>query len=63
MKKWIFKLIYFPLGFILCAANVGILTLLVREVGFEQPYRWLLIIMLIAIGADWYVNKEAGNGN
>ena len=56
MKYWIFKAIYMPVLFIICTAMMAILILVFKEIGWEQPFRWLCIIAVIAAWADIYIN-------
>jgi hypothetical protein len=57
MKTWIFKIIYIPILISIAAANMGIIAMIVKEAGFKAPYTWMLIIMIVACFADWYLNK------
>lgn len=57
MKYWIFKVIYYPVGFIIAMCCMAILGLIIKDVGWEQPFRWLLIIGTIAYFADININR------
>jgi len=57
MKEWIFKIIYWPIIATVMLACIGILTLMLKDTGWEQPLRWLCIIAVFAYIADFYVNK------
>ena len=63
MKRWIFKLIYMPIGLCLLSANMAIILAIMREAKFEALYNWLLIIMVIAIFIDSWINNLDGAGH
>lgn len=55
--QWIFKIIYMPI-FIIITMMTGVLVVyLLKEVGWEAPYRWLVLIAMLAYIADHFVNK------
>ena len=57
MSSWIFKAIYYPITFLIVLAMSGFLVKLISEVGWDVPIRWLLIINMLAIIAEYFVNK------
>ena len=57
MKEWIFKMIYYPIFGIGLMCCLPILIMLLKEVGWHQPFRWLCIIGAMACAADYFVNK------
>lgn len=56
MKYWIFKAIWVPAAFIIFLCCFGIGVYLLKSVEWDQPFRWLCIISLIALIADNMVN-------
>lgn len=57
MSEWILKIIWMPIAFMLNMCSVLVVTYMLSKVNWEAPFRWLVIIGLIAYIADWYVNK------
>jgi hypothetical protein len=57
MSQWIFKAIYYPIGFMLLLAGNVLLIYMLSEAGWDTPIRWLAIIATIAFIADYFVNK------
>ena len=56
MKEYIFKVIWMPMAVIVAICCTGILGMLLKEVGWEQPFRWVFFIGLLAFIADRAVN-------
>jgi uncharacterized membrane protein len=57
MKEWIFKIIYYPIGIIMAMIAFAIIGMMFKDVGWEQPFRWLVFIGILAYFADKAVNK------
>ena len=51
-----FKAIWIPLGVSVAIVLMGILTVIVRDCGWEVPFRWMVIIGVLAYFADKAVN-------
>lgn len=56
MSYWIFKAIWMPIAGIIGVCCIGILIAILNEVGWDVPFRWLLIIGGLAMLADSVVN-------
>lgn len=57
MKEYIFKIIYYPIFVIVLMCLTAVLSVMLKDVGWEQPYRWLCIIGAVAFAADYFVNR------
>lgn len=57
MSAWIFKIIYMPIMVVLSMASVAVLLVIFKDVGWDVPFRWLVIICGIAYVADYFVNR------
>ena len=57
MKEWIFKLIWMPGTFVLMMCAGAVLTYIFKDTGWDVPFRWLCIIVGIALLADYVVNR------
>lgn len=57
MSAWIFKIIWVPIALSLAVCSVGIFVFILKEAGWDVPFRWLTVIGLIAIIADRAVNS------
>lgn len=55
MEQWIFKLIYYPVFFIIAMCAVAVTIVLFKDVGWYAPFRWLCLIGLLAYIADLVV--------
>ena len=53
--NWIFKAIYYPIFVIVIMVCTAILGMILKDVGWEAPFRWLCIIGMVAYVADLYV--------
>jgi len=56
MSAWIFKVFWMPCAVIIGICCFGVLGYLAKEVGWEQPFRWLCLIGALAYIADKVVN-------
>lgn len=56
MSYWIFKLIWIPLFTFITIVLLAIASWIARDVGWEQPFRWMVLIGTIAYIADRMVN-------
>lgn len=56
MSYWIFKIIWMPLAFMVGMVSVGIIVWIAKDVGWQQPFRWMIIIGAVAYAADKAVN-------
>ena len=52
---WIFVAVYVPLFLIIGVCNMGIIAIIVKDIGLTQPYTWFLIIAVIAYIADRHI--------
>lgn len=57
METWIFKIIWVPIACILGMCASAILTVMMKDIGWDVPFRWLVIIGAIALFADQYLNR------
>lgn len=57
MEQWIFKVIYYPIFFFIIVASLAVIGLIFKDTGWNVPYRWIVIIGVIAYIADNFVNK------
>ena len=56
MSFWIFKIIWMPILAILFLCASAVLIFIFKEVGWEQPYRWLVIVFAVSYAADVAIN-------
>ena len=57
MGQWIFKAIYIPITAMIFIACMIVLVEIVKGAGWNAPFRWLLIINVIAATADIFMRK------
>ena len=57
MTTWIFKLIWIPALSIIWACGFAVVLLILKDVGWTVPFRWLTIIGVLAFVADRLVNE------
>jgi hypothetical protein len=58
MTYWIFKIIYYPIFIMVISVALYIVASLMFECTWIVPYRWFVIIGIIAYIADLFVNGE-----
>lgn len=58
MKRWIFKLIYYPIWLINIVATGAVLILIIKDAGWNVPFRWMCIIGGTAYIADIFANGD-----
>ncbi len=57
MEAWIFKIVWMPIFIIVIMCASAVIGVMVKDTGWDVPFRWLCIIGLIAFIADKAVNK------
>lgn len=57
MAYWIFKIIWIPILTTIWMSGFAVVLLMLKETGWDVPFRWLSIIGIVALFADSMVNK------
>ncbi len=58
MKKWVFKVIYYPVFAVLIFLAATMLAVIFKDAGWEYPFRWFCLAGFIAWVLDEYFNRR-----